>query len=484
MSDNNNMVNSSNYTEDMDVIDILDLFFFILRKYKAIIIAALICMLLFGAIGTVKKIHDQGKNYESDLKKYENEYLAYQEKVKAKEVKIASYEKSIVNMEALNGLMEKKEQYLEDSIYLNLDSSNCAEAVSSWSIKLDEKEWDKFKDGMSDPADEAVSLYAANLASAIDWPAVRQGMGIDSTYVDELVSIYKDLDANTVTIRAYYSDIQGAEKLRDLVAEQAEKIWNSEKAALPVHTRTLRVKSSRMTVNNAIDDARKIQTDIVAQYSDKITAIAKYLDTLKNPYESDEKLVEPKKPSAPGSNMKGILKSGIKFAIIGIIVGIFLSAGFFGFIYIAGGRVHTADELKSCYRLEVFAGPSKEKVSDPVIRFIDRLAGTAEKDRETAMKRCAIRVRRLSEGEKIIVTGTVPFDELKAFSDGLQPFISGRTLVPAENVLLSNETLGMIENKTEVLLVEKKNRSKKKDVSEELGYISDQKGKILGVVLI
>ena len=483
MPEKNNIVNPSYYAEDEDEIDLLDLFFYILRKYKAIIAAALICMIVFAAVGVIKEIRGQSANYESALEDYEKGYLAYQEAVKAKEIRIDSYEKTLENLEAINDLLEKKKKYLEDSIYLNLDSSNTAEAVKSWAIKVNDEEWENFKEGMIDPSDEIVSLYTANIKSVIDWDSVRKEMGEDSPYLDELVSIYNDANANTVSVRAYYTDIAGAEKLRDLVADQAEKIWDRERASLPGHARSLRLSSSRMTIIPGIDDSRKLQTDVIATYTDKITAISKNLDTMKNPYETEDP-EEPEKPGAPGSDRKGIIMSGIKFAIIGILAGLFLSAGYFGFIYIAGGKIHTGDELKNSFRLEVFPVPSDARAANAIDGFIDTLSGSRKTNRESSLKRCAIRVGRISEGDRVMVTGTVPFPELKEFSDTLQSFASGLTLTPAENVTVSNDTLGMIEDKTEILLVEKKNSSKKIDVSEELRYILDQKGKILGIVLL
>ena len=79
----------------------MDLFFFILRKYKAIIAAALVCMCLFVVGGTLKEIYDQNKNYDSLLEEYENEYQAYQQAVRTKEIQIESYQKNLDNLDSL-----------------------------------------------------------------------------------------------------------------------------------------------------------------------------------------------------------------------------------------------------------------------------------------------------------------------------------------------------------------------------------------------
>ncbi len=487
MSEYSNSVNPVYDPGEMDEIDLFDLFFYVLRKYRVIIASGLILLVIFGAVGALKEKKELSREYENRVQEYEKNYRAYEVAVTAWEARTASYDDMLFNIESVNKLMEGKKEYLKNSIYLNLDSSNVAEAVTCWSVRPEDSEYEKGGGGMRDPADDIGNLYCLSLKPAIDWISIGKEMGIDPVYVQELVIPLYDLDGNFITITACSKDLKDAERLRDLVNAQAEEIWKDMAPSLPAHSLNKVVERSGMTIDPLIDEQRKLQTDILSSYGDRISALSRNLDATANPYESGDEPVEPVMPEPPGSNIKDIVKSGIKFGGIGFLAGVFLTMGFFGAAYIVSGKIHTADELKDYYRLEVFTGigaDKEQKTGNPLDRLLDRLSGKREIDRDSALKRLAIRLERLSEKDSIIVTGTVPFEELKEVKEGLAGLLSGKTLTPAESILVDNGTLGLTGEGSEVLLVEKKNSSKKKEISEELHILREQRGKVLGAVLL
>ena len=137
-------------------INLKDLFFYLLYRWRSILAAALI-----GAIAlcgyqylSIKKAHDAGE-LTKDERQYQINVQQYKEELASNRNMVTVYTK----------LLREQNDYLDNSIYIKLSPNNVYIARNSYLIKADQSVRDALPQGSSmDPVDSILPAYAAPLA--------------------------------------------------------------------------------------------------------------------------------------------------------------------------------------------------------------------------------------------------------------------------------------------------------------------------------
>ena len=472
-----NRILEKTYTSEGGEIDLLDLMFYLLRRWNIILITGIVCALIAGAycyLDIVKSINaenqEQQSAYEEELSKYERKQRNYEEKLR-----IADR-----NLEEMQNTLKRKQAYLENSIYLNLDSTKVAKSMSSWIVRLNDDEWVNYHEGMEDPVDQIVRFYAADSLNAlVDWESVAAVVGESSDYMKELAILSSDADANKVSLTVSYKDEAGAEKIRDELKKQLSAGWNRNKDVLPGHSMELVMENTYTTPDNSVMNSRKAAVDEITLYTKEMRAAIistedadKYIKTIE----------EPEKPKAKSTKKKELLKYGI----LGAIAGAFLVVVVLSAYYILSGVLHTGEELTSNYGMELFADIPGEAIGKRNIAdgIIDMISGKKALPEKEYLKRCALRIETLTDSQEVYVTGTLPEEDLSKVVDKLGLILNEKELIKIDNVVISSDNLSKIHKDSDVLINEKKNNSKSKDIEAETSLIRKQGGRILGAIVI
>ncbi len=510
------------YNENVKTLDMADFLYSILRHWRILLILGIVFAALLGYRGikpevkekTAEELAEERKiqrNYDKQLIDYENQVNSYEAKKRTYNTQMKLYEKALAEfeekvefnsaiqenyskyMEYVNKEAEEKREYLDKSIYLNLDPKHTSKASMIFTVKLNDAEWSNYHEGLPDPVDRILTAYTNNTSSVIDWNKLGRDTGIDPEYVQELVALAPNLDSNTITLRAYYSDIPGAEKIINAYTSQLFEIWKDYSKELPGHE-IIQIKDKSIVIyNKDIETKRKEAIDQLISFENQIASLKKNQDaysvtaTPEPPIDPGSPPLEPLMPDELQQETESGLrpKNAVKMGIIGMALGIILGGLIFAAMYVLDGFLHTGVELEKDYGLDVFADIQSDSMEEKngIDRRIARIRGI-RLSREECLKRCAILIKSSMENGRLLLTGTIPKEDIYSFAEELKDRIPETEIIAVESALVNSDTLEKIGQVKDVLILEKKNGSRHKDIAAELDCIRKQKGRIIGAVTI
>ncbi len=459
--------NENTYEQE---IDLKELMFALLYRWRPILLAALALGVLFGGYKAVDGMRRQGdaallaesrEEYGQDQMVYERDKAAYER-----------------DIQILEKFIEDQSVYLEESLLMRLDPYNKPEATADILLRLDGSEWEAYPEEMNmDPTDSLVKLYASNLIQRIDWDGIEELTGLEAVYLKELVSAGTDYGSNTVTVKAFYQDEETAEKILDEVLRQMEGCHDEFASVAGAHTAQLANKSVGTVADIALADRQKANSDKISNYEKSVRDKEKLLNDLE----------EPESP-AEWTNRK-VAADAVKYAVVGAIGGVGLVACCFCAWFVFCGKFHNDEELKSQFGfrvLGVFAHPERTGALSSVDRWLERLEGKAARPSEDdVLGRAALGLENCAGGmEKILVTGTVPEDALRRLADGLSEKMEGIQLVVGPDLNQNAETLRLLVQCDGAILVEQREVSRCRMILKEKEAIEALDKKVIGCLVL
>ena len=465
--------------EDREI-DLIDLFFNIMGKWRQMLILGLVLAVIAGIYGAVKtkSTFAPGEAHDVVVSEYEAEVREYERQIDA-------YDKLLSNLEAMEQALARREEYRSKSIYLNLDLDNVVRYTTTWVINLGEDEWDNYHEGMEDPVDQIVADYAApSTIAKMDWDRVAAAIGESPDYISEVVSVAGSLEGNSVVLTVTYKDKAGAEKLKDEVKKQLLAIWSGYAAHLPGHSVEEVMETIRVSPDKRVADDIKAFEDELVSYKTQISNIKSQISNAKKPWELDK----PKTESVEDLfTEKVLIKKTIKYAVIGFVAGVFLIFMFYGVLYLMSGLLRTREEFRDYYGIEVISDIPDLKEAEKknsIDKLLVKLRGRKIFSREEYRNRTMIRLEKLLRNKKLVVTGTAAKEKISEIAAEIKEAIPDMEITEAGNITEHSEGLRLMDKETDILLIEKKNSSKHKDIEEEIRLIRKQGGRIIGGVIL
>ena len=150
-----NSVNNNNYTDYEEEIDLIDLLFYLLRRWRPIMLAALLFAAILGAYKVTTGVREQQNTelVQKEKERYEADKTVYEQTKDGYERDIASLLKS----------MEAQDAYLENSVLMKINpfAKSVARADIAVNVNTTLTESEVLS---SDPADAYVKAYASALS--------------------------------------------------------------------------------------------------------------------------------------------------------------------------------------------------------------------------------------------------------------------------------------------------------------------------------
>ena len=141
-------------------IDLRDLFFHLLYRWRSILVAALIGAILLGTYQffNLKLTHEAGKLTKAE-KQWEVDLQEFRDSLRNARKNVKTY----------TNLIKEKNDYMNESVYMQLDAQNEWYAYKRYYIKVDQAVLDALPESVQeDPADRVISAYTATLMSGLD----------------------------------------------------------------------------------------------------------------------------------------------------------------------------------------------------------------------------------------------------------------------------------------------------------------------------
>ena len=444
-------------------INLKDLFFHVLYRWRSILLFALIGAVALGAYQyfSVKATHDAGK-LTKDEREFRLELQNYRENLEQTRTRIST----------LTARLEGQRKYRAKSIYINLDAQNVWTAQNKFLVKVDPSVLDALPAGSTiDPADSILPAYAAALSKKPDEQTLKDAFNTkNAEYAMELISIGTNPSDDSVTVLVRGSTKEYAEKGLELVCQTIKDLSAGKAQEINKHQLIDLGKTISLGADEGLNQK---QINLNKAMTDDQKALQEARKTL-------DELEAKKEPTEPGDHVK-------KMAAIGFIVGAILLAGLYLFGYVLNGRLKDSSVLTEQYGLPVF-GEFRKNGSLHHGRSLDKLIskwelGKDKADPQTVYDRIASLIEEQGEDKTLLLFSTLPEEKLRPVRESLASRLPGKTIETTGSFQENGEAIAEAAKAETVVLVEEKGVSRQKDIDSMAEALIISKANVIGAIV-
>lgn len=448
-------------------IDLKDLMFVVLRKWRPILLVAIVLAVLAGGYKIGKALSQQ-----SDPEFLKEAEENYQKELSMYEMNKAAKEREIEN---LMTDLENQDKYLENSVLMGISPYDVSVASVDLFVKTDYEIMPNMVYQNINYADSLIKSYSAAVKKE-GLNKVADEENIDIKYLEELVTVDIDYNNDMFSIQVKHSDPEKAEAIMDSIMSTLKGMRGKLSSAIANHTLSVMNETSSVTVDLAIADTQKSKKDYVSTLE---TSLQTKQDELKE-------LAEPTKPAV--SKMSAV-KAGLKYVVLGGVLGAFMVVFIICVAFLMSDKVASAKELKNRFgirTLGVLDAASPKRAFGFIDRWLDKLEGVDVTTPESVRYEViAANIRNYAkDSTSLLVTGTVDKALLETVAGKLKELLPGVRIACGEDMRVTAYTLEEITKHEGVILVEKKGVSTYTGVSQELETIKNVGKTTVGYILL
>lgn len=478
-----------NYEQE---IDLKDLMFSVLRRWRPIILIAIIFALLLGGLKVFKGL-GQIKDAEFMAEKEQE----YQDSLDQYEISKARLSKEIEN---IKNSLESQNEYMEKSILMNINPYDEYAASASFYVSTDYQIMPGMVYQNPDTAASIMAAYMSMIQDGEMYNYVLRGMdsSLERRYLQELVTVTPNYDNNMFSIRVIHSTEEGAEHIMSLIMDSLEEYNSIITQAIGPHNLSV-IKDARPAASEA---ASFSGTDDTASEMDVYTTVDLELEkwqqdqslrteTLNQSLtDKTKELSEMKEPANSMPSRTGAVKSGIKYAVLGGILGAFMAVFFICVAFLMSDKLNNEKELRRRYNLMVlgvFGAKKRKQIFSCIDHFLDRLEGVqTEKMSDDTMRSvvAANVMNYVGEAKKILLVTSSDSMVLDSVSNQISPVLPDLSLMVGGNLDWEAEAIKKAADCDAVILVEKRGTSTFSGIERELGMVKSLDKKVLGCIIL
>ncbi len=446
-------------------IDLKDLIFFIVKKWRSIILIVFIFATLIGGYKLSKGVlNSHDKQYIAELlKTFDFNYKNYQ----------MMKEGYVRKIEALSQEIAYEDAYEKNSVLFHLDPYNKWVATTDMYIKINEE---KDVINMVDPADSLVKAYSTIIQSKSSLEEVYKENEIEIRYLRELLSIETDYNGNMISLSVTYKDREGAQRILERILESVKFSQNYVESNLIEHSIIFMNSEESVVADQALAERQNKRMESLSEMHKSLEETQLALDNLK----------EPQTPT--DLSFKELFKSAFKYSFMGGALGVFLVGFFLCVIYVTDPKLRSADEFMSRFGIKILGAYNKEEKKNKftgIDNWINRIEGNKKNSREDVLKRIIANISIYVEKDQmVLLTGTVEPDILKNIESELKDNFNKLTFEAGSDMNRNPETLTRLPYINSVILVERCGVSKYKDIKSQIETINNLDKKIIGCILL
>lgn len=423
-----------------------DLIFTVLRRWRSILVLALVCALALGGL----KFYDTKKSVPQTVDR-----TAYLEALETYERQYATKQHEV---QWLTERVEQHRTYMQQSVMMGIDPTGvCRAGVEIYIVGADEESarrmLDDYRAALSDSAFIAEAAQAMSVESKYLWELIT--VSVKETVVGESTQRY-------INVVIDHSALEGAEQLLALVQEQVQSAEPGIREALGQHTLELVVQDATVRVDNSGLAAKQWQEkERMSDYENALTTSEKALTALKPP-------AEPVKPKVDAAG------DAVKFAVIGALLGGVLGCGLGVLTILFGDKLYSVSDLQGRYDVKVLgsvAGKGKRCAIDKLLDRLEGRRGMDTPDNDELIR--AITGKQLDGGAGLLLgDGELTRDLAKRLGVGLT----------AER-LTDSETLDRLKGCDGVILVSVCGKDRYSQMEKNMEMAADLGKKVVGCII-
>ncbi len=467
--------------EDEMEIDLVQLLLLCVRKWKIVCITAIVLACLLAGVKCIKGIGDIRSG--SALEKEANAETTLEQYELSKEV----YEGQI---QKFKDEVARNDIYEQNSILINLDPNNYYSAFVTYYIDTDYKVMPDKTYQDIDHSGDVLSSYVYFLQSdqCMSYVKDKTQESIDLKYLSELISVTRDGHLLNIEVVGDTADraTNIINALGDAIASYKKEVDNK------VYAHSIEL----IEYSKAADTSRSGSLDATANNSyvvNKQKAFNDRKDSINNSivstYDKLNKLVEPSESGSSENSMKSVAKSGIKFGIIGAVLGAFAAMGCIVFKAIFESKLINAGELSEVYGLLVLGDYKSKKKSSKFEDTLYKMSyGNATPSKEDFMKVFAANVKTFIKSaadkniDAISLVGAVPTADINDMVQSVNRLNGDNVLEAAGDVLTDAGAINSIKDRKYMIIAVDRNTSNN-ELRAQIIKLQNLNKEVIGAVL-
>lgn len=486
-------------------IDLLDMIADILSHWRGLVVALVIGAVLMGGLSYVK-------SYQN-IQNIQNAQPIEEETT----LDAATVEKQLMQLEETLEESQKaavlttmddereyiwKENYAENSVYMQLDPFNIAQRQLVYQIRTTEENQNQSLGTTYGDVLDNVGMY--------NW--VEEKTGVPAAYVKELItvsttsaiSIANDQFAGTVgtdrlKITVIQKDEESCKELSDAVKAYVEQQKATLATEVGNHELILLSESAGMTLgmdvmNRQIDYGNQVsnlRSGIASAKAGFTADQAKYYDLLTWEEGMDEAEIV-QKDTVEEQTVAVSPSVSKKYILLGAVLFAFVYAGILFLVYIFNSKLRVSDELQNLYHIPQIGVVVKDSKKKFILdKWVDDLRryGKRKFDAEQSMELAFAAVKIAAVKNKlntICLMGCNLEAGAGSVCENLKTALEkeGINVTVLDNVLYNAESMEKVEAMTGVVLVEKAGSTLYNEVANELALLKRQDITVLGGIIV
>ncbi len=461
-------IENQKYSEEVEV-DLKEVFAYIVRKFKTVLLWGIVFMLAFGGSKAYKEISKQNDDtiedeqtvYEEDLALYNAQKVAYEEQI-----------------DSIYDQLNSEKEYQEHSVLMSIDPYNEYRDTITYYVYTDYQIMPGMDYQNVDPALSIIAAYAAAAENVDMNSEIIKSLDVEITARDLQELIIVDCDRNTdvdsatriLTITTIGNTQELADQLMDYVKEQINNQKDTITAEIGEHELRMINETSAITMDQDL------------QY--KLTGYNNTIVTLEeNLAEVQESLNNLEEPEAPSS----VLVSTVKYALIGFIIGVLLSALFIGIVFVNKYLCSGEDELTEQYGIPVLGHIFGHEQQNVFEKWSDRIRGI-QRNAVTEDQQYSLITEYLSHLKKqpgsIAVVSDMDSEKARMIVEQLKEYAGTINLVYCGNSAIDANAMHSMNEQNTVLLLIDWNHSTKRNVINILKNCTNCDKTVCGAVVL
>lgn len=433
-------------------INLKDLLFHVLYRWRSILLVALIGAILLGGY----KYYTMDKAVRSAVV-YQDEQLT--EKLQELDRQIEEKAKQVADLET----------YLNESVYINQSPQGIWTGSCKYLVKTETPILE------ADPTDRILPVYSYPLSGA----APEELMGIFRTdkpeLLGELVETKINTAENSVTVSVTGATVEAVQKGLEYIQKRMDAI---SLKAQEFGSHTLVNVGSSIILTTEIHNYDEAQNDRRSVLSGTLSRYRSELQGLRDTaelYRTNGK-TRFSKPEL------------IKFTLIGFFLGAFLMICFYAFHYVLGGRLINSAEISEQYNLPVF-GESSRSGSIHGDKGLDKLLakwelGKNRIDPETTYDNICALIAEQQGANNILLVSTLKENKLNPVREKLATRMPEKEIKARCSFLTDSEAIAEAAQADAVLLVEEKGLSRVKHIRRMAESLSIGRANVIGAIVL
>ena len=468
------MKESQLYKHNEIEINVADLFWSVLRRWRKIILIMIIAAVVIGAVGFIREYRKyiNPDKVASTLEQYEEKKAAYDREVESLETKIENCE-GWANM--LDELRERCLLLIIDPYYLyKIEASFYVD--SNYEIIPENYYQNPNYTGA------LIQSYKSAIEH-IDYESVIDMNGEDLT-LQHPVTKYSNKNVYSISV----NESQGLINLT--------VIGDTEERAYKVYNEILKVMNDLQPVlNETVTEHTVTQTakteGFTSDWEFEMLRQSFHSDYYQKNLESIDKTKQDlAKLTAPRDiriTKKSIIKRTIRDAVIGAFAGFVITVAWYALKFAFGGKINNAEELAAHYQKPLL-GVIKQSASKE--NKLDRALGAKlgipkDLSPEQSAKLIASNINLyMKDAKNVLLVGTTGSDAPSKLKDSIASELAGKALTACGDLNLDPAAVNALSEETAVICVEELQKSKHIDIAHELEKIAESENDKIGFVLV